>query len=180
MVYGLNDYASRRILWADLLATSGDSSTPWIIMGDFNAVRRMSESIGGSSLWPQWKSDLDTLIQQAELDDLRFSGHMLTWNNKQEEALIWRKLDRVLINAQWDSLFPSSQASFLPPGLSDHSPMLVQVFDPPKIKKPFRFFDFWVDHLNFLNVVPSSWNDHVIGSPMFQLFTKLKRLKVDL
>lgn len=57
---------------------------------------------------------------------------------------------------------------------------MVHILDAPKIKRPFKFFDFWANNPKFLEVVEHPWCSPVYGSPMFQLTTKLRRLKVDL
>jgi hypothetical protein len=56
----------------------------------------------------------------------------------------------VLVNENWSLNFPLSEARFLPSGVSDHSSMVVKVVgDDQNIKKPFRFFDMWMDHDEF-------------------------------
>ncbi|KAK4423208.1 hypothetical protein Salat_1903600 [Sesamum alatum] len=66
-----------------------------------------------------------------------------------------------------------------PPGcLSDHSPGIVSLFDPPAPKpKPFRFYNMWADHPDFLATVESHWSMNVEGTAQFSLCRKLKALK---
>ncbi|XP_011079179.1 uncharacterized protein LOC105162756 [Sesamum indicum] len=70
-------------------------------------------------------------------------------------------------------------AHFNPPGcLSDHSPGIVSIFDPAPTKpKPFRFFNMWADHLDFLATVEARWNLSMEGTPQFSLCRRLKALK---
>ncbi|XP_059663891.1 uncharacterized protein LOC132309616 [Cornus florida] len=123
--------------------------------------------------------DLNNWIINSELDDLRFIGHMHTWTNiSQGQPSIAKKLDRVIVNTHWLSSFPNSTANFAPPLCSDHCPMLVDIGVPtPRRKCPFKFFDFWCEHPNFLTTVASVWNTEVSGVPMYRVTTKLKRLK---
>ena len=69
-----------------------------------------------------------------------------------------RKLDRVLINDNWMQDFVHSTVEFISPGISDHCPALVQVqqegYSPPK---PFKVFNFWTKHPEFLRIVAESW-----------------------
>ena len=44
-------------------------------------------------------------------------------------------------------------------------------------KVPFKFYNMWVNHENFLNVVREAWKEDFEGSPMFNLVNKLKGLK---
>lgn len=91
-----------------------------------------------------WKNDLDECIYRAGLEDLRYGGFYFTWSNRRDEdPTILRKLDRALINMEWKSSLEGSDVQFLPPGVSDHSPLVVQLADLPRAKIPFKFFDFW-------------------------------------
>ena len=178
VVYGECDYEKRQDLWADLISSGSifDDSM-WLVLGDFNAIHSPIEHCGGSMAWPTWKDDLGCCLGQAGLDDLQFSGCQFTWFNKQIQSLIWRKLDRVLVNSSWECLFPGSSARFLPPRISNHSHMVVKLAELPKRKIPFKFFDFWVDHPDFLSVVARAWDIDIHSTLMFCLYCKLKSVK---
>ncbi|KAK4388550.1 hypothetical protein Sango_2461600 [Sesamum angolense] len=66
-----------------------------------------------------------------------------------------------------------------PPGcLSVHSPSIVSILDPPASQpKPFRFFNMWADHQDFMATVENGWNLNVEGTAQFCLCRKLKALK---
>lgn len=70
-----------------------------------------------------------------------------------------------------------SFAEALTPGISDHSPILVRVMESPKYKKAFRFFNLWVDHPSFKQIVQEGWRTEVQGSAMFRVVQKLKSVK---
>ena len=124
---------------------------------------------------------LETCIRDAKVDDLRYSGMHYTWTNQCIENLIMRKLDRVLVNEKWNLHFPLLEVRFLPAGISDHSPMVVKVTgNVQNIKKPFRFFDMWMDHDEFMPLVKKVWDQHLGGCPMYQLCCKLRKLKQEL
>lgn len=44
-VYGASSFLNRQALWSSLHRLS--SPLPWIVMGDFNAIRFTSEKVGG-------------------------------------------------------------------------------------------------------------------------------------
>lgn len=69
----------------------------------------------------------DTCITNTELIDHHPStGFYYNWSNKQANNPAIKRLDRVLINDNWSTVFPNSNAQFLPPGVSDHAPGLVK------------------------------------------------------
>ncbi|XP_062075600.1 uncharacterized protein LOC133779685 [Humulus lupulus] len=67
---------------------------------------------------------------------------------------------------------------FLPEGIFDHSPILFSLHqDVVCGKKPFRYFSMWKGADNFDAKVAQSWNEGAVGTEMFKLTMKLKRLK---
>ena len=70
--------------------------------------------------------EFNECCRDSILDDLRYTGCHLTWRKRGTgtNALI-RKLDRALSNQDWFAEFSESEASFLDPGVSDHSPIII-------------------------------------------------------
>ena len=129
--------------------------------------------------WPPYMEDLNHCCSEAHLEDLKATGFHLTWDNKgSAEQFKSRKLDRVLVNPAWHSSFPLSEAQFLPPGSSDHSPMIVTAgINIYKHKISFKFFNLWADHSEFQHLVEDVWSTPVAGIPIYQVSQKLKLLK---
>jgi hypothetical protein len=48
------------------------------------------------------------------------------------------------------------------------------------IKKPFRFFDTWMDHDEFMPLMMKVWDQNSRGCPIYQLCCKLRKLKQEL
>lgn len=67
---------------------------------------------------------------------------------------------------------------FFTEGVSDHCPCIIkmdsQIITRPK---PFRFFNMWSQSENFMEIVQTDWQRNVQGCAMFQVVTKLKRMK---
>ena len=157
IVYGLNYPHERLPLWADIGSIHQHSQNlPWVLLGDFNIVRSVSEKQGGDMSWSTAMDDLNNCCCNAELEDLHFKGQWFTQTNRNPANPILRKLDRVLINPCWTSCFPTADAEFILPGLSDHCLAVVHLGLPlPQLRKPFRFFNFLTEHPSRLMDLPS-------------------------
>ncbi|XP_074283153.1 uncharacterized protein LOC141607698 [Silene latifolia] len=122
MVYAFNDGIDRRELWSHLERIAGHSQGPWAIAGDFNTVITPEERLGENTK----QSDMDEFIDclaTCGMTDIPATGAFYTWTNKQDSASrIYSRLDRFLINQDWQSSFPDMMAHFHPAGLFDHSP----------------------------------------------------------
>ncbi|XP_043697062.1 uncharacterized protein LOC122647823, partial [Telopea speciosissima] len=105
----------------------------------------------------------------------------MTWNNRQSgDTRICCKLDRVMVNLAWMDVFRSSEATFHPPGLSDHSPVVVGVLDETNFgPKPFRFFEAWIGREGFDDLVRKGWEQPVSMSlnPILWFAAQLRNVK---
>lgn len=81
----------------------------------------------------------------------------------------------------WLDTFELSEATFLPPGSSDHSPCLIRIqHNPTRKNHIFKFCDMWIQNENFLRIVSEAWNIEVQSTPMFRVVSKLKNVKCKL
>ncbi|XP_074301051.1 uncharacterized protein LOC141632400 [Silene latifolia] len=128
ILYASNDAKERDGLWAHLniLKPMVDK---WLLLGDFNVIRDVTEKIGGTLSDLADIMDFNFCLYNCELKDLNSNGCEFTWTNKQHiDSRVWTKLDRAMANVHWLKQFPVCSASFLDPGVSDHSPVVVTVF----------------------------------------------------
>ncbi|XP_039070402.1 uncharacterized protein LOC120217278 [Hibiscus syriacus] len=72
-------------------------------------------------------------------------------------------MDRVIVNSNWIGAFLDSVIEFQALGDSDHCPALVWLHKEALVArlKPFKFFNFWVLHQEFMTVVEESWQASV-------------------
>lgn len=71
--------------------------------------------------------------------------------------------------------FSDSNAIFLYPDVSDHSPGLVKLGGQISRRKHiFKFFNMWIKDEQFESIVRNARNIRVSGTPMFVLTHKLK------
>ena len=104
-------------------------------------------------------SDFVEFMGSAGLFDGGFSGPNFTWcNNRHGRARIWKRLDRLLLNAACLDIYLSVTVSHLARHPSDHAPLLMAVSIRLDGKpRCFRFINAWADYDDFRGVVKQSW-----------------------
>ncbi|GAV62978.1 hypothetical protein CFOL_v3_06500 [Cephalotus follicularis] len=123
-------------------------------MGDFNVTRLGTEHTS-SHIITKAMHDFNKVIQTAELEDLRSSGLFYTWRNMRSGAgAISKKLNRAMGKWHWFNSMGDTYAHFHPPGISDHSPITIQMRRIQQYRgRPFKFLNFWAKNEEFLQVV---------------------------
>ncbi|KAH7833020.1 hypothetical protein Vadar_002410 [Vaccinium darrowii] len=180
LVYGHNKSIDRRVLWSEMRnICSVVGSRPWIQLGDFNSVRSISERLDGFDV--SAATEFNECLNDIFHDDMPAKGFWFTWSNKRGGSGANKScIDRVTTNTQWLATFPSAEAVFHAPGVSDHCPVTVTMVHGVPLRRPFKFFNFWLKNSGFKDTLIRSWNMMTEGGPMFRLSAKLKRLKLDL
>ncbi|GAV91283.1 hypothetical protein CFOL_v3_34680 [Cephalotus follicularis] len=99
--------------------------------------------------------EFNACLNNAKIDDLKYVGVKLSWNNKRRGAnAIAKNLDRVLGNWDWFNNFSYAHASFLQPGVSDHSLMIIHLNQVKRVKcRNFKFSNIWSKHPRFKPLV---------------------------
>ncbi|KAF5201511.1 Exo_endo_phos domain-containing protein [Thalictrum thalictroides] len=181
VVYGRNNRRDREQLWKDMIAFARNcvGNKPWILLGNFNVCKEINEKLDGSRLHPRDLNDFVTCLDDCGIEDIKATGALYTWSNRHEGIeRIMCKLDRSLVNLQWCNTFNDVEGYFPPPGVSDHSPIILKwLSTDDKAQPPFRFFNHWVDHAEFRDIVLEAWNCEGTDNPMIRLYTKLKLIK---
>ncbi|XP_074297319.1 uncharacterized protein LOC141628029 [Silene latifolia] len=125
MIYAFNGIQDRTPLWDHLWRFTGQVDGPWAMAGDFNCVLSASERVGGNT--PNAEIEpCRACVADCEVVDIPATGSLFTWNNKQQYVdRIYSRLDRFMINKAWSDKFPELYANFLPDGIFDHTPCLL-------------------------------------------------------
>nr|GEY61022.1 hypothetical protein [Tanacetum cinerariifolium] len=152
---------------------------PWTILGDFNACLDPAERSTRGSKFTTSMHDFRNCVEEIDVEDIAMTGLNFTWNKKPgKDGGLLKKLDRVLGNSHFMSIFPLSYAHFLLYMLSDHTPaMLVMPLISNAKPKPFKFHNYLTPKDDFIPVVRRVWNSKIDGFSMFLLVSKLKLLK---
>ncbi|KAJ6426729.1 hypothetical protein OIU84_022340 [Salix udensis] len=148
MVYGHNTPAARQAIWDYLRMQGGNfSSQPWLLMGDFNATQKVTDSKGGDTNWCSHKQEFGVCMQQAELHIVPYRGIKFTWHNGQaRENMIMKKLGWVIGNTTFAKDWPDAYAHFLPRDVSDHSSMVIHLSEDHFHPRPrFGFLNLRLD-----------------------------------
>ncbi len=175
-VYAKYCVVTRRLLWDWLANWVPNTSMPWVVLGDFNCVCDHTETVGYVDSGDYFFHDIRQFRTTLCLDDAPSIGSRFTWNRGEK----WAKLDRVLINPDWNANGIDCRAEFCDMNVeSDHCPVLFS-FGQELVGRgvsPFKFFNMWIKHPSFRDIVKDSWEVDVMGTKQFQLISKLKRLK---
>ena len=179
IVYAANDHVIRRNLWHSLCSYSMlTSSSPWIVMGDFNAMLSDSEMLGGVESRSPAVQEFRDCVNFIEVQDIAYTGIQYTWSGVPQGVGVVKKLDRVMANLSFMQKFVGVKVNFLPRGVSDHSPAIVDLqMVKKRNKSSFKFNNFLAYRDNFLDLVSGVWNCRIGGVKIYQVTQKLHRLK---
>lgn len=128
---------------------------PWCLAGDFNSIVSANERKGGAEFNIRASNAFLDCIKGCILIDMGFTGPPFTWCRGQ----LKERLDRVLCNSEWQSLFPSSSVTHVPLPSSDHCGLWLRVDNGngrPRTNY-FKFLGAWLDHPVFDSQVKHSW-----------------------
>ncbi|GJY83206.1 RNA-directed DNA polymerase, eukaryota, reverse transcriptase zinc-binding domain protein [Tanacetum coccineum] len=119
-------------------------------------------------------------VDKLEMEDINMCGMFYTWIQRMKNPAlgILKKLDRIMGNSLFISMFPASFANFMPYLSLDHCPVVLCMPDVI-VEKPrsFRFMNFLAEKNGFREVVKDNWSIDVQGYAMFKLVIRLKVMK---
>lgn len=174
-VYGPQSSTDKATLWKALLEIKNTRPGVWILIGDFNAVRRKEERFN-STFYAKTASDFNNFIHEMGLIDMKMGGHRFTCFRNSDLKL--SKLDRFLVCPTFLNILPHAAVTALPREISDHCPILLSTSYKDYGPTPFRFFNSWMCRDGFEQAFISSWNNFVgYGTPDMYLAAKLRHIK---
>jgi endonuclease/exonuclease/phosphatase family metal-dependent hydrolase len=100
------------------------SPIPWLCCGDFNEILDASETKGGARRPGTQMKEFQNALEHCRLCDTGFNGSRYTWSNKRHDDYFTKeRLDRVVANMEFASLFPRLCVEVIAAGTSDHGPL---------------------------------------------------------
>lgn len=179
-VYAHKQIDKRKMLWKELGDINRIQQGPWCVIGDFNNVAKSQDRLGGKRVTEYEYVDFQDMLDHTGLNEMDNVGEFYTWSNKQSDNPIYSRIDRILANIEWLQDHGHATLTILPPHVSDHAILYLNVPDSVKRRKQFRFNNGWVHSNMYYEIVEQSWKKNIDGTPMYILWHKLKRLQTDL
>ncbi|GJS87451.1 hypothetical protein Tco_0770087 [Tanacetum coccineum] len=90
-------------------------------------------------------------VEEIKVMDIQNSGLQFTWSQKPKgnDGLL-KKIDRIMVNLDFNDSFAGAHAIFKPYRISDHSPSILNIPTVTKPKpKPFKFYNLITCHEQF-------------------------------
>ncbi|XP_074271197.1 uncharacterized protein LOC141595123 [Silene latifolia] len=176
-IYGEARFEYQQNLWNRITSLVLDL-TPLLIIGDFNQVELFSDKLGGTT-FIRGQRDFTVWKINNGLMDVPFFGPWFTWMNSQHNSnIIIERLDRAYANQEWMNLFPSASVSHLPILVSDHAPIILNLFLVSKPRKrPYRIDNWCLSFPEVREMVSTVWETPFFGSSMFVLSRKLAMVR---
>nr|XP_009762051.1 PREDICTED: uncharacterized protein LOC104214124 [Nicotiana sylvestris]XP_016492860.1 PREDICTED: uncharacterized protein LOC107812314 [Nicotiana tabacum] len=98
----------------------------WLVIGDFNSVLTVDDRINGQPVQQAELMDFQRFIADTGLGQLNRKSCQWSWCNKREaKHMIYSNIDWAFGNAFWLTRYSSLEAIFEKPGVSDHSPIII-------------------------------------------------------
>ncbi|XP_021734452.1 uncharacterized protein LOC110701169 [Chenopodium quinoa] len=172
VIYGLLSIHDRLPMWEEIRNISIQHS-PWLCAGDFNSILHTSDRLHGTDVTDYETRDFQSLVDDLDLTEVKSKGAFYSWSNKAHIGpRTLSRIDRVFGNQAWLDSHGHVETVYLPPSLSDHSPVLLDICPAPAGKgRPFRFLNCIADHPDFLDIVSQAWCS---GSSVWQKLNSVK------
>ncbi|XP_019265727.1 PREDICTED: uncharacterized protein LOC109243273 [Nicotiana attenuata] len=153
-VYGLHSIEDRRSMWSELTRLHSIQQGPWLIMGDYNAIRSIEDRPVGNTVQDQEVRDFNEFIEDTGVTEMKTNGRKFTWTN----GHTYSKIDRALINADWMLVTAQMEVLVMDPHCSDHSPLSITLEEEEDFSpKPFKFLNHLAEHDDFVKIVKEAW-----------------------
>lgn len=156
----------------------GFGDIAWCIVGDFNSVINTNErrGVGLGSGVSREVEEFGNFLRELEMFDLPLLGRQFTWFHP--NGITMSQLDRILLSADWLSIWGYPTVWVASRDVSDHCPLILRYSNVDWGPKPFRFNNYWINNKEFKELVINTWHSqHFSGWMGFVLKERLKGIK---
>ncbi|KAK4383214.1 hypothetical protein Sango_2797600 [Sesamum angolense] len=135
-------------------------------------------------IWLAWNPlEVNVEILEGSLEYFAYSVHRNTRRSlagfSEGIRSLWKRLDRMLVNAAWLDAWPGSSYISALPSTSDHSPLILTGMDRNADHAIFRFDNYLAQLPGFLDSAENIWKHRISGTAMYDIVCKLKSLKAE-
>lgn len=133
-----------------------------ILAGDSNEILRISEKFNGRSINFNRSNKFLDCINYCNFLDFGFKGSRYMWPNKRLYGnTILERLDRCLVNYDWNVLLLDSVVIHLPRTHSNHRLLLITLNkNLTPSTKSFNFETIWASHTDLRPMISNLWANH--------------------
>ncbi|GKB77670.1 transposon TX1, partial [Tanacetum coccineum] len=165
-------------LWDRLTGLMNRWNGAWCIFGDLNVVRCNEDRLN-CQVNIKESIEFNDFINDMRLLEIPMGGRKFT--RVSDDGINFSKLDRFLLNDEFNNLLGNLSVIALDRKLSDHCPIVLKDVDLDFGPKPFRVFNVWMEEPDFYRVVEEAWKKEVKSFRPDCIFRdKLKNVKVSL
>jgi hypothetical protein len=176
-IYGPAQDEKKEKFLTELSNICAKCDLPMIVGGDFNILRFSNEK-NKPFCANRYSEMFNWIINSYGLREIALVGGKFTWSNNHDIPTL-EKLDRLLVNDKWESLFPLTTLRKRPRLMSDHNPLLLCTEQDQKKKaKHFSFETSWLKQEEFIIRVKEIWTKPVVTKDAIEKwYIKLNRIK---
>ena len=123
--------------------------------------------------------DFAECVKDIGINEIQWKGNYYTWNNKQiGYARSSSRIDRAFGNDTWMDKWGHVTLEYGNPGVSDHISMQLLLHQNyQQVRASFKFFNKWIEHKSFLELVEKVWKQKNGSDVMKMVWYKLKALQ---
>ncbi|XP_042983221.1 uncharacterized protein LOC122312630 [Carya illinoinensis] len=124
--YGHLETAKRKGSWQLLEILKLPTPMAWLCARDFNEILHQKEKQGAASRPYKQIEDFRRAVKFCGLQELYSLGQCFTWsNNRRGREFTKERIDRAMVNKEWNELFSFGTCTVLAAVRSDHSPLWI-------------------------------------------------------
>lgn len=145
----------------ELMFTCNLAKDPWILVGDFNLVRWLTDRSFCNAAFPLMDM-FNRFIAQAGILDIPLKNRSYTWSSRRPQPT-FSKLDRIFLSPQWSLSYPVIALEALENIVSDHIPLLLTCKGLQQQPRKFQLELFWLRYRQPKLMVQNLWNEQPVN-----------------
>lgn len=143
---------------------------PWILGGDFNLVRWLTDRSSDLSSF-RLMSLFNDLVQDLELIDIPLKNRRYTWCSNRPQPSHSR-LDRIFVAPELSLQFTMLSLNALEILVSDHAPLLLNCMNEPNPRRQHKMELFWLTNPHAVSIIQNTWIEGDVNEHALHRFEK--------